>query len=211
MHTIIFITALLLDPLAVLHPADVPQSPLQVWADYDPNKGDFKEEIISGTGVRVQYPTNCPHRGVNGEDSNHTRLRSSAGMQCCPGCDAGRPIASNSYYEIAINPAGTVLEIDHGKDGKGVKWTSGAQFAAHRGDKQLSIEMRLPITGEGSSIIDPIKGIDGAMPKDLFPWHFNLCRQRVCGTTIVRTAFSATGKDDFYVPEKFAKLWGKRK
>jgi len=119
--------------------------------------------------------------------------------------------ASNSYYEIAINPAGTVLEIDHGKDGKGVKWTSGAQFAVHRGDKEWSIEIRLPITGEGSRMIDPLKGIDGAMPKDLFPWHFNVCRQRVRGTSIERTAFSATGKDDFYVPEKFAKLWGKGK
>jgi hypothetical protein len=117
--------------------------------------------------------------------------------------------ASNSYYEIAIDPAGTVLEIDHGKDGKGVAWTSGAQFAVHRGDKEWSIEIRLPITGEGSRMIDPLKGIDGDMPKDLFPWHFNLCRQRVRGTTIERTAFSATGKDDFYVPEKFAKLWGR--
>jgi len=119
--------------------------------------------------------------------------------------------ASNSYYEIAINPAGTVLEIDHGKDSKGVAWTSGAQFAVHRGDKEWSIEMRLPITGEGSRMIDPRKGIDGDQPRDLFPWHFNICRQRVRGTTIERTAFSATGKDDFYVPELFAKLWGKGK
>ena len=117
--------------------------------------------------------------------------------------------ASNSYYEIAINPAGTVLEIDHGKDGKGVQWTSGTQFAVHRGDKQWSLEIRLPITGEGSRMIDPLTGIEGSQPKDLFPWHFNLCRQRVRGTTIERTAYSATGKDDFYVPEMFAKFWGK--
>lgn len=119
--------------------------------------------------------------------------------------------ASNSYYEIAVNPAGTVLEIDHGKDGKGVKWTSGAQFAVHRGDNQWSIEIRLPITGEGSRMIDPLKGIDGNQPKDLFPWYFNLGRQRVRGTTIERTAYSATGRESFYVPEKFAKLWGKGK
>ena len=81
----------------------------------------------------------------------------------------------------------------------------------HRGDKEWSIEVRLPITGEDSRMIDPLKGIDGAQPKDLFPWHFNLCRQRVRGTTTERTACSATGKDDFYVPEKFAKLWRKGK
>ena len=85
------------------------------------------------------------------------------------------------------------------------------QIAVHRGDKEWSIEVRLPITGEDSRMIDPLKGIDGAQPKDLFPWHFDLCRQRVRGTSIERTAFSATGKDDFYVPEKFAKLWGKGK
>ncbi len=130
-------------------------------------------------------------------------------LQCCTSSGVGRYAASNSPYEIAINPAGTVLEIDQGKDGKGVVWTSGAQFAVHRGDKEWSIEMRLPITGEGSRMIDPLKGIDGAQPKDLFPWHFNLCRQRVRGSTIERTAYSPTGKDDFYVLEKFAKLWGK--
>ena len=130
-------------------------------------------------------------------------------LHCGTSSGVGRYAASNSPYEIAIKPAGTVLEIDYGKDGKGVKWTSGAQIAVHRGDQQWSIEMRLPITGEGSRMIDPLKGIDGAQPKDLFPWHFNECRQRVRGTTTERTAYSPTGKDDFYVLEKFAKLWGK--
>ena len=47
-HTLtLLITALLLAPLAALHAADVPRAPLQVWADYDPNKWGFKEEIIS--------------------------------------------------------------------------------------------------------------------------------------------------------------------
>jgi len=41
-----FLTALLLAPLAALRAAEVPTSPMQVWADYDPNKGDFKEEIV---------------------------------------------------------------------------------------------------------------------------------------------------------------------
>ena len=46
----LLVTALLLAPLAALHaaepPAAVPQSVTQVWADYDPNKGDFKEESV---------------------------------------------------------------------------------------------------------------------------------------------------------------------
>ncbi len=57
-------------------------------------------------------------------------------------------VASNSYYEIAINPAGAVLEIDHGKDGPGVKWTSGAQIAefgppiALTAGEKLEVEVR---------------------------------------------------------------------
>ena len=47
MKHLIILIALLLTSLAMLHAADVPQSPMHVWADYDPNKGDFKEEIIS--------------------------------------------------------------------------------------------------------------------------------------------------------------------
>jgi len=110
---------------------------------------------------------------------------------------------------IAINPSSNMLEIDQGKDGKGVKWTSGLQFAVHRGDKQWRLEMRLLTTGEGSRMIDPLKGIDGAQSKDLFPWHFKVCRQRVGGGDIERATYTAIGKDDFYVLEKFAKLWGK--
>jgi hypothetical protein len=116
---------------------------------------------------------------------------------------------NRSYYEIAINPAGAVLDIDHGENGAGLKWTSTAQIAVHRGDKQWSLEMRLPIVGDGARMLDALKGIDGDRPKDLFPWHFNLCRQRVRGKEIERTAYSPTGKDEFYVLEKLAKLWGK--
>ena len=49
-YTLTLLTYLLLSPLASLHasdpPAAVPQLVTQVWADYDPNKGDFKEEIV---------------------------------------------------------------------------------------------------------------------------------------------------------------------
>ena len=49
-RTLLTLVALLLAPLAALHaaepPAAVPQSVTQVWAGYDPNKGDFREEIV---------------------------------------------------------------------------------------------------------------------------------------------------------------------
>ena len=50
-HTFYFPTLFVFVSQAVLHaaelPSAMPQSLKQVWADYDPNKGDFKEEIIS--------------------------------------------------------------------------------------------------------------------------------------------------------------------
>jgi hypothetical protein len=116
---------------------------------------------------------------------------------------------SRSYYEISINPAGAVYDLDHAPGGKGAAWTSGAQLAVHRGADRWSIEMRLPIVGAEAFTLDPTKGIDGAQPKDLFPWHFNLGRSRVRDGKAERTAFSPTGKGDFHVTEKFAKLWGR--
>lgn len=117
--------------------------------------------------------------------------------------------SSRSYYEISINPAGAVYDLDRAPGGKGVEWTSGAQVAVHSGADRWSIEMRLPIVGPEAFTLDPTKGIDGAQPKDLFPWHFNLGRTRVHDGKTERTAFSPTGKDDFHVTEKFAKLWGR--
>jgi hypothetical protein len=116
---------------------------------------------------------------------------------------------SHSYYEIAVNPAGTVVETDYRANSPGTGWTSASQIAVHRGQGEWSVEIRLPIAGEGASLLDPRKGIDGDQPKDLFPWYFNVCRQRVRGAQVERTALSPTGQDDFRVPARFAKLWGK--
>lgn len=85
-----------------------------------------------------------------------------------------------------------MIEVDHGKDGKGFKWTSAAQIAVHRGEKLWSVEIRLPITGEGSQMVDPLKGVDGAQPKDMFPGHFNVCRLRKTGSLVQRSACSVT-------------------
>jgi hypothetical protein len=41
-------------------------------------------------------------------------------------------------------------------------------------------------------------------------WNrFNLGRSRRRDGKVERTAYSPTGKGDFHVPEKFAKLWGR--
>lgn len=117
--------------------------------------------------------------------------------------------STRSYYEISINPDGAVYDLDHAPRGRGAAWSSGAQVAVHRGTDRWSIEMRLPIVGAEAFTLDPTKGIDGARPKELFPWHFNLGRSRVRNGGVERTAFSPTGQDDLHVTGKFAKLWGR--
>lgn len=115
---------------------------------------------------------------------------------------------SRSYYEIAVNPAGAVLEIDHGADGE-VKWASGSTIAVHRGEGFWSVEMRIPIAGEGAATLDPLMGIEGSKPRDMYPWYFNVGRQRVRGDRVQFSAFSPTGEADLNQIEAAARLWGK--
>lgn len=116
---------------------------------------------------------------------------------------------SHSYYEISINPAGAVYDIDHAPGSRGAAWSSGAKVAVHRGMDRWSVELRLPIVGAEAFTLDPTRGIDGTQPKELFPWHFNIGRSRVRDGKVERTAYSPTGSDNLYAPEKFAKLWGR--
>jgi hypothetical protein len=117
--------------------------------------------------------------------------------------------SSRSYYEISVNPAGAMYDHDHGPEGRGAAWSSGARVAVHRGNDRWSIEMRLPIVGAEAFVLDPTKGIDGSQPRELFPWHFNLGRSRVRDGRVERTAYSPTRRGDFHIPESFAKLWGR--
>jgi hypothetical protein len=114
---------------------------------------------------------------------------------------------TRGQYEIAVNPAGALYDADQAPGGRGLAWSSGAQVAVHRGEGRWSIEMRLPIVGEDAFTLDPEKGIAGASPKELFPWHFNLVRVRVRNGKVERTAYSPTGDGDVRDPAKFAKLW----
>lgn len=115
---------------------------------------------------------------------------------------------SHAYYEIAVDSQGRVQQIDHG-EGAAADWKSGAEVAVHRGKDFWSVEIRLPIAGEGARLLDRRTGVDGNRPKELFPWYFNVCRSRVRGGAEERTAYSSTGPETFHRPEKFAKLWAK--
>jgi len=114
-----------------------------------------------------------------------------------------------SYYRITVNPAGALVDADCGEDGVGERWQSGAEAAVHVGEGYWSVEVRVPLAGDGARAVDPLLGVNGRMPSETYPWYFNVGRQRVRGGEVERTAFSPTGGDEFSVLGKFAELWSR--
>ena len=128
---------------------------------------------------------------------------------------------AHSYYQIVVNPAGAIIDLDRAvtmKDGKAYDWSSQAEVATHIGDNYWSMELRLPIT---SSDEDPLHQIVGTRPfqakqRDLdsgkgtsLLWYFNLYRKRSGTEDSETTAFSPLGTDakTFHVPLKFARIY----
>jgi len=115
---------------------------------------------------------------------------------------------SHSYYEIVVNPAGAVFEMDRGEGGTS-EWRSGSTIGVHRDVDAWSVEMRIPIMGAGARTLDPIVGIDGNRPSDMFPWFFNAGRQRVRGEMTEFLSVFPTGQPDLHNLEAAGKMWGK--
>ncbi len=116
----------------------------------------------------------------------------------------------HSYYRIAVNPAGAVFDADM-KNGTNPAWSSSAQIAVFKGDTFWSVEMRIPFGNMTAGGVDPTKSVEGLQPSELYPWAFNVCRQRVSGTETERSAWSPTGTNSFYVPLKFGVVSDSRK
>jgi len=115
---------------------------------------------------------------------------------------------THSYYEIAVNPAGAVFEADRAEGGS-VEWRSGALVGVQKGSDFWSVEIRLPIMGAGARVLDPMSGIDGGRPSDLYPWFFNAGRQRVRGDIVEFSSLFPTGQPDLHNLEAAGKMWGK--
>mgnify|MGYP000990791542 CR=1 FL=1 len=116
--------------------------------------------------------------------------------------------STHAYYRITVDPAGNIEDSDCG-NGAEFRWRSGAEAAVHRGTNSWSVELRVPVAGEGARINDPLVGVDGRMPGMAYPWYFNVFRQRVRNGVIQRQAFSPTGTNSLEVPRGFAELWMK--
>ena len=114
----------------------------------------------------------------------------------------------HSYYRIAINPDGAMVDADMGAGG-GVNpdWDSSAVAAVQRGTNGWTAEMRLPWAGDDARDADPLLGIAGRKPTLKYPWFINVCRQRVRNGKVERSAWSPTGTNTFYDEMKFGELY----
>ena len=125
----------------------------------------------------------------------------------------------HSYYQIVINPAGALIDLDRGVDKKNwYDWSSQAEVATHVGEGFWSAELKLPAT---ASAEDPLHQIVGSMPfqsklRDIdsgkgtsLLCYFNLFRNRTGSEDGEVTSFSTLGSDDknFHAPLRFAKLF----
>ena len=127
----------------------------------------------------------------------------------------------HSYYQIVVNPAGAIIDLDRGvtlKQGRAYEWSSQAEAAAHVGDDYWSVEIRLPVT---TSDEDPLHQIIGNQPFEAkaevlatgkgtsLPWYFNLFRKRSGTDEVETTSFSPLTEDakSFHEPLGFGKFY----
>lgn len=113
---------------------------------------------------------------------------------------------AHSYYQIAVNPAGAVVDIDRGTEKSNwTSWTSQAEVATHIADDHWTVEIRIPVTQDEN---DPLHQVIGRKPTQSLPWHINVCRQRIRDDGSELSAFSPTGTAGFHEPMKFAHFYG---
>lgn len=112
----------------------------------------------------------------------------------------------HAYYQIVVNPAGAVMDLDRGVSKEGwYSWRSQAEVATHVSNDGWSVEIRLPVAANST---DPLHNIVGKQPSERLPWFFNICRVRFDdeGKAVEKTMYSPTGEKNFHVTGKFGKL-----
>ncbi|OYW72463.1 MAG: hypothetical protein B7Z37_24785 [Verrucomicrobia bacterium 12-59-8] len=112
---------------------------------------------------------------------------------------------THSYYQIAVSPAGHIVDLDRGASrGQWFGWDSKAEVATHIADDHWTVEIRIPVTQDEN---DPLHQVIGRKPTQSLPWHVNLCRQRIREDGQELSALSPTGTDGFHEPLKFAHFY----
>ncbi len=112
---------------------------------------------------------------------------------------------SHSYYQIAVNPAGALIDLDRGTDKSNwFRWASQAEVATRVADDHWTVEIRIPVVQDKN---DPLHQVVGRKPTQSLPWHINVCRQRIRENGAEYSAFSPTGTAGFHKPMKFAHFY----
>jgi tetratricopeptide (TPR) repeat protein len=112
---------------------------------------------------------------------------------------------SHSYYQIVVNPAGTLIDLDRGADRQHwFGWASQAEVATQVADDHWTVEIRIPVTQDEN---DPLHQVVGRKPTQSLPWHINVCRQRIRENGSEYSAFSPTGTEGFHERMKFAHFY----
>ncbi|MFV1994489.1 MAG: sugar-binding protein, partial [Verrucomicrobiales bacterium] len=115
---------------------------------------------------------------------------------------------SHRYYQIVVNPAGALVDLDRGADKSGwFRWESQAEVATTVADDHWIIEIRIPVTDDEN---DPLNQVIGRKPLQSLPWHFNICRQRIRENGSEYSAFSPTATAGFHEVMKFAQFYSGR-
>jgi tetratricopeptide (TPR) repeat protein len=115
---------------------------------------------------------------------------------------------SHSYYQIAVNPAGALIDLDRGATrANWFRWASQAEVATQVSNDHWTIEIRIPVTEDEN---DPLHRVIGRKPTQSLPWHINICRQRIRDNGEEYSAFAPTGTDGFHEPMKFAHFYDGR-
>jgi len=112
---------------------------------------------------------------------------------------------SRSYYQIAVNPSGAIVDLDRTTTPSAwFGWDSQAEVKTHVADDHWIVEMRIPVTQDEN---DPLHQVIGRKPSQSLPWHINFCRQRIREDGTEYSALSPTSAENFHNLMKFAKFY----
>jgi len=169
---------------------------------------------VFGTRFNVLIDRNAVYFGILCRDRERDPANIAATKDGDPAMWTGDHIEilietdAHSYYQIVVNPAAAVLDLDRGTSKRHwFQWASKAEVGAHVGEDFWSLEVRIPFTEDAA---DPLHLVVGRKPTANLPWHFNLCRKRIRDRSVEVSAFSPTGGNKgFHDLMKFGKLYSK--
>ena len=169
------------------------------------------------TSFKAAWADGCLYLAIRCEDRGKDHVRNTATEHDHTSIWKGDCVEihleppGHRFYQIAISPAGAIVDLDRKPRGglrRWLPWSSNAEAATSIDDKGWSVEVRIPAAGEEQAELLPLSGVAGNKPLKAFPWYFNIFRQRLRDEgNSEYSAFSPPGKKGFGHPERFAKMY----